>query len=214
MPFLQKEIKHRKDAWTSFNPKENSCGQKEREAWGKAEGNYTLYCLTENGVRVRYFGITKEHHNHRLCEHINEAMNGDGKRKSVWIRGCFEKGSKVQCHAIKTGMCKERALLLESSLIRLFQNAFDLVNTQRHSLKRKHVTKKARISNPCLSLLRNRGHRAPDFKIQITTELGDRKTISVSRHGKRFISAHGFLSARKISQTIEKFLRTGKYALD
>lgn len=214
VPVLQKEIKHRPDNRADFNPKKGPYGAKEWKDGREAEENYTLYCLTESGSRVRYFGITKETHSHRLQEHINESMNGDGKRKSVWIRECFEKGTKIQCHALKSSLSKKRALLLESSMIRLFQSAFDLVNTQKHSLKRECIIKKARFRNPCLALLRKRGRRAPDFKIQITTESGDRKTISVSKHGKRFISAHGFISARTISQAIEKFLRTGTYALD
>ena len=101
--------------------------------------NYTLYCLTEGGVRVRYFGITKELGSHRFQEHINESRNGDRKLKSVWIRECAKNGIETRCHTIRENLTKRRALHLESMLIRLFQTAFGLVNSQKHSMKRKNI---------------------------------------------------------------------------
>lgn len=47
----------------------------------------------------------------------------------------------------------------------------------------------------------------PDFTIQIRSRSGDRVQVSVTRLGRRFLTADGVKSAREISRGIEVLLR-------
>ena len=90
---------------------------------------YSVYCLLENGRRVRYFGITRQCPHKRYLAHIAEARNSlNNGHKNRWIRKCESEGKSVSLKVIKKDITKARACKIEKMLISLFINSFSLVN--------------------------------------------------------------------------------------
>jgi predicted GIY-YIG superfamily endonuclease len=99
-----------------------------RYRW-RANQKIILYCLTEGGGRIRYFGITQRPAN-RLKHHLNHLkQDNHGNKKVAWIANCIRKGTAVKMVVLKECASIEEAARLEKRLVAVFKSAFDLVNT-------------------------------------------------------------------------------------
>lgn len=97
--------------------------------WARDEGDYSIYCLAEDGKRVRYFGITNQAPSVRLRQHLADLRRGKNIYKENWLRSCAKRGIPITMHIVRTGLTAERAAMMEFELIRFFKSAFSLVNT-------------------------------------------------------------------------------------
>lgn len=97
--------------------------------WSRDAGDYTIYCLAEDGKRVRYIGITQQAPEVRLRQHLADCGRGKNVYKENWIRSCRNRNVPVTIHAVRSGLTMERACMMEFELIRFLKNAFSLVNT-------------------------------------------------------------------------------------
>ena len=101
----------------------------EAKRWSKDSGEYSIYCLAENGKRVRYIGITNQSAEVRLRQHLADCGRGRNLYKENWIRSCVSKGVPVTIHIVRSGLPSDRACMIEFELIRFFKRPFALVNT-------------------------------------------------------------------------------------
>lgn len=101
----------------------------EARRWSRDEGDYSIYCLTENGKRVRYIGITNQAPEMRLRQHLADCGRGRNLYKENWMRSCLERGIPITIHVVRSGLTVERACMVEFELIRFFKKTFSLVNT-------------------------------------------------------------------------------------
>lgn len=97
--------------------------------WAMDDGDYSIYCLAEDGKRVRYFGITNQAPSARLRQHLADRNRGKNIYKANWLRSCAKRGVPITMHIVRTGLTAERAAMMEFELIRFFKRAFSLVNT-------------------------------------------------------------------------------------
>jgi len=101
----------------------------EARRWSRGDGNYSIYCLAENGKRVRYIGITNQAPIVRLRQHIADSGRGNNLYKENWIRLCIKRDIPITIHVVRSGLTAERAGMMEFELIRFFKKTFSLVNT-------------------------------------------------------------------------------------
>lgn len=97
--------------------------------WSRDEGDYSIYCLAENGKRVRYIGITNQAPEMRLRQHLADCGRGRNHYKENWIRSCVKRDVPITIHVVRSGLTVDRACMMEFELIRFFKKAFSLVNT-------------------------------------------------------------------------------------
>ena len=74
----------------------------EAKRWSKDSGEYSIYCLAENGKCVRYIGITNQSSEVRLRQHLADCGRGRNLYKENWIRSCISKGVQVSVLTIYT----------------------------------------------------------------------------------------------------------------
>lgn len=101
----------------------------EAKRWSQDVGDYSIYCLAENGKRVRYIGISSQAPEIRRRQHLADCGRGNNLYKENWLRSCVERGIPITIHVVRSGLTAERASLMEFELIRFFKKAFSLVNT-------------------------------------------------------------------------------------
>lgn len=101
----------------------------EARRWSRDEGDYSIYCLAENGKRVRYIGITNQAPEMRLRQHLADCGRGRNHYKENWIRSCVKRDLPITIHVVRSGLTVDRACMMEFELIRFFKKAFSLVNT-------------------------------------------------------------------------------------
>jgi predicted GIY-YIG superfamily endonuclease len=91
--------------------------------------SYSVYCLIENGKRVRYIGITSQRPEQRLLQHYADATRKRTDHKTNWIRHCLAEGIPIEIRVVKSGLLREQAERSEVRLLRFFHKAFHLVNS-------------------------------------------------------------------------------------
>lgn len=101
----------------------------EAQRWSRDEGDYSIYCLAENGKRVRYIGITNQAPELRLRQHLADCGRGRNLYKENWIRSCIKRGVPITIHVVRSGLTADRACMMEFELIRFFKKVFTLLNT-------------------------------------------------------------------------------------
>lgn len=97
--------------------------------WSRDEGAYSIYCLAEDGKRVRYIGITNQPPGARLRQHLADCGRGNNVYKENWLRSCANRGIPITIHVVRSGLPAERACMMEFELIRFFMKPLSLVNT-------------------------------------------------------------------------------------
>lgn len=97
--------------------------------WSQDAGEYSIYCLAEDGKRVRYIGITNQAPEARLRQHLADRGRGKNVYKENWIRSCIRRNVPISIHVVRSGLSAERACMMEFELIRFFKKVFSLVNT-------------------------------------------------------------------------------------
>jgi|GEM_PF-698911 len=97
--------------------------------WSKDGGDYCVYCLSENGKRVRYIGITNQPAEKRLAQHLADRQRGKNIYKENWLRSCAERNIKVTIHVVRAGLTAQQAGFIEELLIKLLKKPFSLTNT-------------------------------------------------------------------------------------
>lgn len=101
----------------------------EKKRWSSKDGDYSIYCLAENGKHIRYIGITSQAPEIRLKQHMADCGRGKNVYKENWIRSCIKRSIPITIHVVRSGLPSERACMMEFELIRFFKKPFSLVNT-------------------------------------------------------------------------------------
>lgn len=172
--------------------------------------SYSLYCLTENGTRVRYFGITRKSHAVRFLEHVSSLKRSGLKtRKCDWMASCLCSGIQVVSVLLRSGLNLKEALRLERVLIRVFAKAFKLVNSAHSSRLQKRHYSKGLLSKPekrHLGWLRLAQKNGDWFKISILeTASHKRRQSTIYRLGGKVRTSDG-QSARQFCRGLEQLL--------
>lgn len=95
----------------------------------KDGGDYCVYCLSEDGKRIRYIGITNQPAEKRLSQHLADRQRGKNIYKENWLRSCAERNIKVRIHVVRAGLTAQQAGFTEELLIKLLKKPFSLTNT-------------------------------------------------------------------------------------
>lgn len=88
-----------------------------------------MYCLSEDGKRIRYIGITNQPAEKRLSQHLADRQRGKNIYKENWLRSCAERNIKVRIHVVRAGLTAQQAGFTEELLIKLLKKPFSLTNT-------------------------------------------------------------------------------------
>ncbi len=99
------------------------------DRWDVSGGDYCVYCLCENGKRVRYIGITRQSVDRRLAQHIADQRRDKNIYKYNWIRDCEKRKVQITIHVVRAGLTEKQAGMIEELLIRLLKKPFQLTNT-------------------------------------------------------------------------------------